>query len=73
MCQPNKENLIFVGHWITEDGTIGIVKDGVLTIEECEFKNIIGLRLPIDSLGKCSISPKFDLKEKIRDSEGHTK
>ena len=69
MCQPNKENLVFVGRWKTASGAIGIVKDNILTVEKCDPKCFIGLKFPIDSLGKCSVHSDFDLKERFPDKD----
>lgn len=73
MMLPNKENLVFVGRWRTSNGAFGKVENGILTIDSCEQKAFIGMKFPIDALGKCSVHPDFNLEERDRSSEGYTR
>lgn len=67
----NKENLVFVGVWFTEDGSQVRVKEGIATVLNSKHDYLKGFTFPIDSQGKCCVSPNMDLKERDRTQEGY--
>lgn len=60
------------GTWFTEDGSKVKVENGIAIVLDSEHEYLKGFEFPINTKGKCSVTPNMDLKERDRTCDGYT-